>query len=317
MVEWTGYASNLGFLIIVIFNKLDNKNTFNIRALLIIGIVAATIISLAIFVTHFLLVLDPLDFYNAIKNRFVSRSIFSEIKSLSLINGYASSFKSFLYIPLILVLTATILERLYKKTTNNNWVMFFLLSFPLLENLIMKEHAVSYSYDRAKMIFLLIFLFLQSNVIFNKIKKIPNRAYLLSLMFLMTIGTKYLYEYSYTNNIYRWIDEDIKLNKPISEYLKQRYYKSNSIFASDFAIRGYANLLFDRGIYERQTLNESIDLAKKNKKKYVVYLEPKREPWQKDIYNKVQVIDLEKNKKQNIVVKDNKIFLDEWILLEN
>ena len=44
------------------------------------------------------------------------------------------------------------------------------------------------------------------------------------------------------------------------------------MYASDIAVRGYMNFLFDRGMYEWQSIDSAIELAKEQGKENVIFI---------------------------------------------
>lgn len=133
LTEWTGYISNLGFLTVIIFNKLKKNNFSSIKPnLLILGITTATVLSIIIFISHFLSVLRPIDFYNTVSNRFISRSIASKISFLFLIKGYFTSFRIFIVLPILFSLISIILIKTSKLKIKYIYILLFLLYYQFL-----------------------------------------------------------------------------------------------------------------------------------------------------------------------------------------
>ena len=108
-----------------------------------------------LFISHYLLRVDIQYFLETIKSRFLERSIVETAELTEVFGGY---FKSFLYLwVLFLILIIWSFIQNGKLEIRHGW-MLFVMAFPLVENLIMKEHAISYTYDRMKGIFVLSFL---------------------------------------------------------------------------------------------------------------------------------------------------------------
>jgi hypothetical protein len=188
-VEWTGYVSNMGFAIAVFLNEgiVFKKDKVEIKTqslCTLICIIILTVISFVIFVVHYLSVVSANDFCIALISRFFARNITAKMSFLSLFKGYIISYGIFsIIMPLILIVT------LFRKNTR---VLFFgyinmykgicfISLFSLLENIIMKQHASTYSFDRIKAIVFIIFVLL---CCVASIIKIYNRYFAQCILFV-------------------------------------------------------------------------------------------------------------------------------------
>ena len=158
----------------------------------------------------------------------------------------------------------------YKKIEIREGILCLIISFPILENLLMKQHAVQYTYDRMKVAWIVIFIVCEliRNILDMTDK---NRAKIIVLT--IVCFTSCLNLYSYMNSTkYIWEINYRKNNKLLADYVTDRY--SNALYASNSVIRGYMNLLFGRGIWENQNLESAISLAAESGKQEIVYLQP-------------------------------------------
>ena len=134
-------------------------------------------------------------------------------------------------------------------------MLFFVMAFPILENVIMKEHALTYTYDRMKAGFVLILLICE---VVKNIFEISEKKRALIIVVGLAMVFSILNFGSYMKNkSYIWSVDYRENNKKLAEYITNLY--QNAVYASDSSIRGYMNLLFQRGIYELT----SVDIAKK------------------------------------------------------
>ena len=190
-------------------------------------------------------------------------------------------------------------------------ILILVLAFPILENSIMKEHAVSYTYDRMKFIFLLAFLICElSNTLLSSIgeKKVPQIV-LLSLV-ICTCGlnlksylnnTAYIWEVNYRDN-----------NKILADYVNEKY--SDSVMAVEEwgVVRGYLNLLFGRGIYEGVNAEQCCQLSMEKGKRYAVIIRTDMTtiPWNWNLcpIKSVDVYDVNTNSKDSFYVLDGMIW---------
>ncbi len=181
---------------------------------------------------------------------------------------FGSYFKSFLL--LWLLLFALIVWNIIKTgriELKNKMVMFILL-FPLLENVLMKEHALEYTYDRMKGIFILSFLICELSAQIlnsNEKKRSISNITLICVTLICCIGNLKCYT---SDKSYVWSVNYRKNNEKLASYIHDHY--ADNILVVNMPVRGYLNLLFDQGIYEQHNLESSMLIALERKKKYVV-----------------------------------------------
>ncbi len=142
------------------------------------------------------------------------------------------------------------------------------LFFPLIENFIMKQHALVYSFDRMKGLFLLTYLVCE--VARNILDYFDSKKVIVTLL-AITALMSYMNLKSYTaDKTYIWpVDYQAK-NKQIAAYVTAEY--PNAIYITESYIRGYENLLFGRGIYGVTNLEAGLKLAREASKPHVVSL---------------------------------------------
>ena len=152
-IEWTGFISNVGFAIAECIWFWNKNRKMGFRKMMFIGFL--TVLSLGIFVGHYLMVLEPTEFFASLKSRFLARGVTTATQISDVFCGYI---KSFLYLwVLIFILCVWNFIRNGKLVIRHGY-LFLVLMFPLIENIIMKQHAVGYTYDRMKGSFVLSFL---------------------------------------------------------------------------------------------------------------------------------------------------------------
>lgn len=127
-------------------------------------------------------------------------------------------------------------------------MIILILAIPLMENVIMKQHAWEYSYDRMKGIWLLSFLCceLVKQLIEGAKEKKRIYIFLMSIVTLSCIMNLRLYKNS---EDYIWDANYRSDNVILAQYINEQY--PDSVLAiKEVSVRGYANVLFARGIYE-------------------------------------------------------------------
>ncbi|MBE5845242.1 MAG: hypothetical protein E7302_13895 [Butyrivibrio sp.] len=262
-IEWTGYVANVGFAIAEIIVNYKDSKIRGLKKAIILGLI--TVLSFAAFCGHYLLRTDTATFFMALKNRFMARNVTTSVLLTDVIGGYL---KSFLYLWVVL-LALTIWAFIKKGNVEiRNGILLFVSSFPVLENIIMKEHALSYTYDRMKGAFVLILILCE---IVRNILETYNTKKSAVIIVGVFIASAWLNITSYMNNpAYIWEVDYRNSNSQVAEYVVTKY--PDAIYASDTAIRGYMNLLFGRGIYEWQSFDSATEIASQKEKQTVVFI---------------------------------------------
>jgi len=264
-IEWTGYVANLGFALFELGSdwKFDLKRAW--KNAIVIG--AITVASFGLFTVHYLSVVAASDFFLALKNRFFARNIASSTLLTDVFGSYLKSFL-LLWILLFFLIIWNIIKN--EKIELKNKCILFVLAFPLLENVVMKEHALSYSYDRMKMVFILSYLIceLVAQILVSYEKR--NKAAFIIIAIVTVICCFGNLNYYRKDSKYIWDVTYRKTNKKISEYINQNYW--NSVLITNASVRGYLNLLFNRGIYEWGDIDSVRDIALQKGKRYAIEL---------------------------------------------
>ena len=262
-IEWTGYVANVGFALaeLIRYWEVDRKRGF-LKAI-VLGML--TILSFGLFSAHYLLRVDASAFFDVLKSRFMARNVTT---TTALTSVFGSYYKSFMYLWVLLLFLLIYCFVKNGKLELKQGLLFLVFGFLVLENIIMKEHALSYSYDRMKVIFVIVLLLCEvaRNVIETTRKKIA-----MCLLFLLTGSTTLLNMNSYIkDDSYIWRVDYREDNQILADYIKKLY--PTAVYASNFAIRGYMNLLFERGIYEWVDVDQAKQLAAEKGKDEVVFI---------------------------------------------
>lgn len=105
--------------------------------------------------------------------------------------------------------------------------------------------------------------------------------------------------YAYRNNLttFTWPVSYLETNTQLAESLQKTYTKENSVYAQgiddsgQLSVRGYTNVLFQRGVYEWKSLDQMIDIAAEKEKRYVVYLYGVSQKWSQIKYTGYKIYD--------------------------
>lgn len=250
LTEWTGYIFNC--LIFIYFSF--SRNEYKYRLLTIIS--ASTLLSFSIYLFQLYLSIDLLQYIHTSINRFGARSIESA-NHVQFLTSYWHSFGLFLIflVPLFI---------LWKN--NRNRLVFLLCLFPLVENIIMEQHATVFTFDRWKLAFLIGFCI---SLLFSYNKKTQYVTFL-----LIIISSIHGY-HQYQNKLKKfssWSDINYKNKVMIKKISKETNIECSDIFAN-FVVRAYVNLLFNnRGVYEGGIPERPLEVIEKNKSCSVIIL---------------------------------------------
>ena len=305
-VEWTGFLANVGFALAFFFKHGLKIQKQDFMRAFWTGV--CTVAALLLLCGHYLSVVEWTEFTGALRDRVAMRTTYAHAPLFNLIWGYWKSFKG-LWILLVILMTGCVL---FNKGVKWIWnyrhllPMFFVMAFPMLENLLMKEHATSYTYDRMKLIYpLLLLAFIAGSA--EPKKWFASAAVVLSAVFgIIGVGS-YL-----KNTEYIWPAEYRMQNQILAEYCKENYHEGCLYGLGNAAVRGYVNLLFDRGVYENISLEKLIEKAKERDAEYAVLLEAGSEPdpanvWNMYAFSKVTVHELATGIQTEIRVIDGEI----------
>lgn len=298
-VEWTGYIGNIGFAIAMFLNGhlgvARRKILITRRALGSAGlIVLLTLSSFALSSYQFLQVLSRDQYVGALKYRFLARSVTAPGNFVDLAIGYFTSYASFI----ILLAFLVVLVVLNRGALTNaigilkvNFGLVFIFAFILLENILMVRHAVLYSFDRMKGIFILMLIFF---VLIASLAEKCRRNHVLvgSLVSVLVVSAALnLYFYSSGRSDYRWHDPYYEDNRILAQYLDGNQ-NADVIVGYPHAVRGYINLLFHRGIYEHASISKLTSIANREDRLEIVQLKGNTKAWNRDQFTGFYEYDL-------------------------
>lgn len=271
-VEWTGYVANVGFALAEIFRSRREglPRAFGRAA----GLAGLTLCSLVLFCAHYLMRVSAADFLDSLLFSFTARNAVSDQATyLDLLSGYVGSLL-FLWGLLGVALAWALLARRGSLSFSPGFgALLFVSAFPLLENVVMKQHAVAYGYDRMKAAVPLVLILceLARNALEARPYRRAKGALATAALVAAALVTSSLNFASYVNDehyIYSFCYKED--NELIARAINERY--PDAVYACNRGIRGYANLLFGRGIYEFQTLESARALAGERGADTVVYI---------------------------------------------
>lgn len=273
MTEWTGYVFNAGVIgLLCLYGALVAAPPPGMRALAR-KIVVISAAAGAVTVAYYSLAAGVDPAVDAFLQRFLARSAATGTFA-DLITGYGLSYGVFL-LALLPILALRLFFRpagavvdidadVRRKITA---LVFLAACFPLLENVVMLQHATQFSFDRLKFIFpagmILAFAFARFDL--------KGRALLCAVIGLACASSFQSYRQD-LNSYAAWSEADAG-NRELATRILTKVDGACALFSSNIAVRGYASLLFHRGIYEGKTRDESMALMTGSSACALVYLE--------------------------------------------
>lgn len=301
-IEWTGFVGNVGFALAELMDRnwRSVKRTF--------AIAGTTVIAFVLFCGHYLLRTDKQQFFEALCQRFLARSVQKGITLERLGDTYLQSFQLVLIIFVILVVWNFMLK---KRVEIYHGRICLILAFPCLENIVMMSHAISYPYDCMKGIFLLSFLIVEmSHTLIEKSKKsrysdskivcAAKSRFTAPAIIVLCLALGLVNLNSYRNDErYIWTAGYRANNMVVAEYINQNY--PDSALGTPSRVRGYMNLLFGRGIYGGETLETISEIAAREGKQYGVLITARLRDWSMDEILGARIVDVQSGKEQGIL----------------
>lgn len=319
--EWTGFISNIGFALgILIFdlcieNDKDKKNkrlSISLRAIgNIIGLAATTLFSAVYYVWRFKAVATVKDILDTMNSRMNARSQSGIVK---LIFGYIDSFMPLLIVIVVCLIISIIFKESRKKIKNSlfskkSWILFLVFSFPLMENLLLKEHALTYTFDRLKCVLVLVF------ILFGLLSAIKEKKYVIyqsvKIFVLITISLYGIVTYGNGKII-----DLVEYNDSIllRDYLLDNYvgHGKNIIVKEGFRAWGYLQTMYHRNIYctyiytETQLKYEALSSGSD----YIVYVESTSGKNDTLCYTKAKIFDLQTENEIYLSVNNHQVVVE-------
>jgi hypothetical protein len=247
LVEWTAYVFNAGTVLLLWF-VVDERAASRRLA---IRIVAATALAGLLTVLHFSLAAGVLPTLMAFARRFFNRSAMASAHAGNSFAEYALSYGLFLIVIAALLLVLLLWHRTHRPIAKRERVLlmvFALAAIPLAENLLLLQHAMQFSFDRLKFIipaaFIIAFGFAAA------------RFWLRAVIGLGLILASMQGYRAYLGDIdarSSWTATDAA-NRALVAEVGRAIDPECAVLASPLKVRGYANLLFHRGIHEQLSL---------------------------------------------------------------
>lgn len=319
--EWTGFISNIGFALgILIFDlciesdkyKKNKRLSISLRAIgNIIGLAATTLFSAVYYLWRFKAVATVKDILDTMNSRMNARS---QSGIVELILGYIDSFMPLLIVIVVCLVISIIFKESRKKIkkvffSKKSWVLFLVFSFPLMENLLLKEHALIYTFDRLKCVLVLVF------ILFGLISAIKEKRYVIYqsvlLFALITISLYGIVTYGNAKII-----DLVEYNDSIllRDYLLDNYvgHGKNIIVKEGWRAWGYLQTMYHRNIYctDLYTETELNNSALSSGSDYIIYVELTSGKGDTSCYTKAKIFDLKTENEISLSVHNHQVIVE-------
>ena len=230
----------------------------------------------------------------------MARNTLSETEVL-VTDVLGSYFESFIYLWLLLFCVIVWIFIKNGSLKIGNGIILFVTAFPVIENIIMKQHAVAYSYDKMKAVFVLILLMCEIVInLFETYDSFKIRKIIVGFTIIAAVLNIRSYRF---DELYTWKADFKNDNSKLAGFVTSEY--PNALYASDIAVRGYMNFLFDRGMYEWQSIDSAIELAKEQGKENVIFITRDEEETNKLL--PIQVINTATGETRVFAIEDGKV----------
>jgi len=289
-IEWTGYVADFGFALAeLIFRWKENR----FKAIVCSeAIMLLPVVSFVLFCLHYCSTVEPSLFFNALKARFLARNFSTPVPTKFLLTGYWQSFQAtwiFLSILLLMAFSLWFLQRkrriaIFKRLPAHWYILLFVSVIPMIENFVMKEHAISYSFDRMKLVYPIVLIScicvdVILNAPYKKIHGLIGGSVGLCAAALV-VGLLNFHSYI-KDPAFIWPVDYRQDNEKLVEMLSD--YRNDSVFGVATSVRGYLNMLLNSGCFEGVDLSRLMQLSSEKRKRYPIELEVTGGAW--NMYN--------------------------------
>ncbi len=292
LCEWSGHVANVGYaLLFLVWSGFDEeKRSFKQRFMLAFGIGLTYITSVGLTVFHYTRRIALSDLFGALG---LSYSVRGDSDWDPLLQYFVMLFRS--HRPLwtivgIIFIAVLILPKARKALIGmikKFWPWAFVMAFPMLENFVLRQHAVEYTYDRMKVVVSLILIFLLlCACIKEQIQNTKKQqiAAVCTIGVCMVVGASQLWQYLQVPNYYVAIEEKVDANgtmtqndylvynQLLADRILSMYPREDSFYGMGLQVRGYTNILWQGGLMEMVDIDQTIEEGMARGKRYIIFL---------------------------------------------
>nr|WP_217345079.1 hypothetical protein [Noviherbaspirillum sp. L7-7A]MBV0879298.1 hypothetical protein [Noviherbaspirillum sp. L7-7A] len=249
--EWSGLIGNAIICLLIASRWLSLPS--RARRILIIAIAGSTAAAIILIMTHLFLALGINEAFTSLLARFGDRNVRTAGASFSyLIQGYNVSYGALIPVVLAMLVWSSYFYPIQQKVdeqhrTTSSFIILAACA-PLLENILLLQHSIEFSFDRLKFA---VPLAIVVSSLLARMTMQGNRLLATIFVGLIIIAFSQNFKTYYAHNLFYadWREHD-NVNRILKDKVAATVDLSCSILATNFDVRGYSNLLFGRGIYE-------------------------------------------------------------------
>ncbi|MEL7097306.1 MAG: hypothetical protein AAGM84_00625 [Pseudomonadota bacterium] len=250
-LEWTGFVFCLGAAILCVVFRFGSSDIALRRRLLakFLILAAASLLAAALLVIHFSIAIGIGDLIHVLSSRAVARS-FNLRALLGIIPSYFESFGALFL--LSLVFTFSLMTRRAQERPKLGSPLVFLLclsTIPMIENLILLEHAYYFPFDRLKFALPMILV----SVVFYKYYQYLHINLFAFIAVALVLHTN-LTNFQFRNLQYQEWGATVRHNNQVVADFRSHALSDCVVLGNNGSARGHLNLLFASDIIERASL---------------------------------------------------------------
>ncbi len=253
LLEWTGYLFNIGLALgLVAHGAHLGRQRFSFRQLIsVIGgmplaLAAVTTFAGCATLLHFSLGIGFEHTLLSLGNRAAFRTG-GESLLLSLPRDYLLSFAGLL--PTAAVALVYGISQRWFRLASPLTLLLFIASFPMVENVIMRQHADAFSFDRLKFAVPLLLLVSAACL------RLEQDQRLKAVVFATLIAvSSNIWIFRADQEHYRAWGEAVTRNEALFDRFETDPLAACSLYGASHAVKGYLNTLFARDIYDTATV---------------------------------------------------------------
>jgi hypothetical protein len=250
--EWTGVVANSLLAVLMWFS--GKHSGYERPKEIAIALLSSTVLAGVAVCAHFFIALGIRETISALHGRFHARSaMMHDADTVSLLEGYVHSYGLFIVIAFACALLIAFRRRDDSPKPATALLAFILMASatPLAENLIMLQHACEFSFDRIKLVTPLSIII---SIAFARTIGENFVAGEFCILLALVAGARQNFN-SYESQKLLFGDwaNTVRANESLRAQVQTLIDVNCATFGTNSKVRGYANLLFDRGMYEFTT----------------------------------------------------------------
>ena len=322
--EWTGYVFASG-VVLAYFTKYfvkEEKHGFcrskrDILKAFIVGVIA--ILAFAVYFLHFSMNVDSTQILSTMFGRYEARK---NASFKYLIEAYIKSYKLLIFTDCILMLIIILVRncrRCFITFLNNkrNILIMIVICMPVLENIVMMEHAIEYTFDRLKGGIVLLCVFGLCVFIIIKSFKIKQKA--ITVVMSAVVGVFAIYNVNvYFCSNYRIQLKNMERTMILRDYINEQYSQDDVVLNKQgWRAWGFLQTFYGRNIFCTEIYNERslVDEALNRGATKIITLYLDKGPADKATYSTASVYDFIEEKYEFLNADESSVSVSDDMVL--